>query len=37
MAFALLARLRYLNLRANCFTVFPEVVRENYLLLQAVK
>ncbi|KAF8580905.1 hypothetical protein K439DRAFT_1414926 [Ramaria rubella] len=26
MAFALLARLRYLNLRANCFTVFPDVL-----------
>ncbi|GJJ12081.1 hypothetical protein Clacol_006322 [Clathrus columnatus] len=26
MAFALLTRLRYLNLRANCFTVFPDVL-----------
>lgn len=26
MAFAFLTRLRYLNLRANCFTVFPDVV-----------
>lgn len=27
MTFALLVRLRYLNLRANSFTVFPDVVR----------
>lgn len=27
MAFALLTHLRYLNLRANSFTVFPDVVR----------
>jgi len=31
MAFALLARLRYLNLRANSFTVFPDVVRGSLL------
>lgn len=27
MQFAMLSRLRYLNLKGNCFTVFPEVVR----------
>jgi hypothetical protein len=27
MAFALLSRLRYLNLKSNSFTVFPDVVR----------
>lgn len=27
MAFTFLSRLRYLNLRANCFTIFPDVVR----------
>lgn len=26
MAFAVLSRLRYLNLKSNSFTVFPEVV-----------
>lgn len=26
MAFALLSRLRYLNLKNNCLTVFPDVV-----------
>jgi hypothetical protein len=27
MGFALLSRLRYLNLKNNNFTIFPEVVR----------
>jgi len=27
MAFALLSRLRYLNLKNNSFSVFPDVVR----------
>jgi Leucine-rich repeat (LRR) protein len=26
--FALLSRLRYLNLKSNCFSVFPDVVRD---------
>jgi hypothetical protein len=33
MGFALLSRLRYLNLKNNSFSVFPEVVRASWFQL----
>jgi hypothetical protein len=33
MAFALLSRLRYLNLKNNCLAVFPDVVSTSFLYL----
>jgi hypothetical protein len=33
MAFALLSRLRYLNLKNNCLAVFPDVVSTSVICL----
>lgn len=34
MAFALLSRLRYLNLKNNCLAVFPDVVSTSFICLR---